>query len=79
MVLECLSPRAQLTYSVGGTLKFELPSNEVSLLQVTAPACYIHCCPAWEYAGLLLCHVPCIKGYDMPLSSPSMNKHASSA
>lgn len=31
MVLECLSPRAQLTYSVGGTLKFELPSSEVSL------------------------------------------------
>lgn len=24
-----LSPNARLTYSVGGTLKFELPSNEV--------------------------------------------------
>lgn len=25
-----MSPNARLTYSVGGTLKFELPTNEVS-------------------------------------------------
>ena len=29
-----MSPSAQLTYSVGGTLKFELPTSEVSLSQV---------------------------------------------
>lgn len=34
--VERLAPNARLTYSVGGTLKFELPSNEVSLSGVFA-------------------------------------------
>lgn len=29
-----MSPNAKLTYSVGGTMKFELPSSETSLSQV---------------------------------------------
>lgn len=29
-----MSPTARLTYSVGGTLKFELPTSEVSLAAV---------------------------------------------
>jgi hypothetical protein len=33
-VVQGMSPSAQLTYSVGGTLKFELPTSEVSLSQV---------------------------------------------
>jgi len=32
--IEQMSPSARLTYSVGGTLKFELPSSEVSLSSV---------------------------------------------
>jgi hypothetical protein len=31
-----MSPSARLTYSVGGTLKFELPTSEVSLSRVFA-------------------------------------------
>jgi hypothetical protein len=43
MVLECLSARAQLTYSVGGTIKLELPSSEVSLLlQQLTQSCVHH-------------------------------------
>jgi hypothetical protein len=34
--VERLSPNARLTYSVGGTLKFELPSDEVTLSGVFA-------------------------------------------
>lgn len=45
-----LSPNARLTYSVGGTLKFELPSDEVRCLR----PCVIATAHCYEVTWLLM-------------------------